>query len=81
MSKAFSILSAAAQVAPDLLKAWGILLDTTATNCEVVSDRTERYERYELCWKYKGKKNSSGDEQAYKFFKEFINNTERRLMK
>ena len=29
----------------------------------------------------KEKKNSSGDEQAYKFFKEFINNTERRLMK
>ena len=51
MSKAFTILSAAAQVAPDLLKAWGILLDTTATNCEIVLDRTQRYERYEPFWK------------------------------
>ena len=59
LSKALDISSATARVAPDLLKALAIMLDTTVRRSAVDREDLKPY------WKQKKGHNSQGDEQSY----------------
>lgn len=82
LSKDLNVLSPAAQVEPDLLKVFRILLDTTVTKCAAVFNRTEKYKRHkpmlEIRRKAKYIQLMNKLIIIHNFFKDFTNNTKRK---